>query len=113
VWLVRASDQKQFFVRDADGNKCYLEEKKAGDDDGACVWFDDHHSHSYDPIDEACYSIRIDGVFTDAFRKHICNVGVFHKQSVDGSTVGGLSAVLGAQLGVPLSVAAYHRRRMR
>jgi hypothetical protein len=107
VWLrTGVGPRKQFFVRDADGNKCYLKEKKIGDDDGACVWFDDHHSHSYDPIDEACYSIRIDGVFTDAFRKHICSVGVFHKQSVDGSTVGGLCAVLGAQRGAPLSVAA-------
>ena len=82
VWIrTGVGPVKRFFVRDADGEKRYVHGggEVNGEADGsfsppspesaaACVWFDDHHCHCTDTIDEACYSIRVDGVFTDAFR---------------------------------------------
>lgn len=112
VWLrTGVGPRKDFFVRDADGNKRYVEEKES-EGEGACLWFDDHHTHSIDPIVEPCYSIRIDGVFTDEFRNHICRVGTFCAQSPDGATLGGLCGVLLAQgAGAPLSLPASQSRK--
>lgn len=107
VWIrTGVGPRKDFFIRDVCGIKRYVEEKDS-EGEGACLWFDDHHTHSIDPIVEACYSIRIDGVFNDEFRKYICDVGTFGRQSTDGATLGGLTEVLRSQgTSVPLSMAA-------
>ncbi|KAI2511145.1 hypothetical protein MHU86_3280 [Fragilaria crotonensis] len=107
VWIrTGVGPRKEFFIRDACGTKCYVDDKKS-EGEGICLWFDDHHTHSIDPIIEACYSIRIDGVFNDAFRNYICNVGTFCRQSAGGATSGSLSEVLRSQrTSEPLSIAA-------
>jgi hypothetical protein len=112
VWLrTGVGPRKDFFVRDADGNKRYVEEKES-EGEGACLWFDDHHTHSIDPVVEPRYSIRIDGIFNDKFRHYICRVGTFCSQSPDGATLGGLCGVLRAQgAGTTLSVPASKSRK--
>lgn len=112
VWLrTGVGHSKRFFIRDADGDKRYVEKdsteavkETAGrgygecDRQGCCIWFDDHHAHNTESSKESTYSIRVDGVFTDEFRAHICSIGVFSKAS--------LRAVLEAQRSSPLSPAA-------
>ena len=81
VWIrTGVGPAKRFFVRDADGEKRYVRGGVENGEEGdsfsppsnesaaACVWFDDHHCHCTDTIEEACYSIRVDGVFNDTFR---------------------------------------------
>lgn len=49
---------KNFYVYDADtDSKLYLP--------GHCNWFNTGEFHGCDPVARACYTIRIDGVFTD------------------------------------------------
>jgi Methyltransferase domain len=119
VWLrTGVGAGKPLYVRDANGDKRYVNDhdnsRKSSDgvstsssSSACCIWFDDHHAHSFDTIDEACYSVRVDGCFTEEFRKHLCQVGTFWNGNQQGSS-GGLRDVLQAQGGTqpPLSAAA-------
>ena len=70
VWI-RTNKKKQFYVEK--NNKKYHVKNY-------CIWFDDHRMHSITPINEKCFSIRVDGRFTDYFRKYIANQNNFHKK---------------------------------
>ena len=98
VWLrTGVGATKEFYVRDADGEKRYIKRDAEGGA-SSCVWFHDRHSHSIEKnVLESSYSIRIDGVFTDQWRKYLCDFGVFAQQSVQGTTWGGFREVLRAQ----------------
>lgn len=96
IWLQTGVGAiKQLYVRDAAGDKRYA----VAENDACCVLFDDHHSHSFDTIDEACYSVRVDGCFTEEFRKLLCTKGTFWSNSslVNISACGGLRDVLQSQ----------------
>ena len=100
VWIrTGIGAHKRFFIRDSNGVKRYVEKDDQASSDvgnqGYCVWFDDHHSHCTETIVDASYSIRIDGVFTDEFRKYICDVGVFKTAR--------LRSVFNDQRSIPLS----------
>lgn len=104
VWLrTGVGATKEFYVRDADGRKCYAAGNRNNE---CCIWFDDHHSHSFDTIAEASYSIRVDGCFTEHFRAHLCKVGTFWKNRDSNGSGALLRDVLQSQHGEPLSVAA-------
>ena len=93
VWLRVASSAKRFYVRGVgpDPPRHYV-----GVPGRACVvWFDDHLAHCIAPAEEDSYSIRIDGVFTPAWRKRLAQVGQCGEQVL--RSAGGLNAVLAAQ----------------
>lgn len=71
IWF-RTDNRKKFFVRDVEGNKTFVS--------GRCIWFDDHLAHNIEVIDEPCFSVRVDGRFSQKFREHICEVGYFRKE---------------------------------
>lgn len=98
VWIrTGVGPTKDFYVRDSAGDKRYIETDKDGGK-SAVVWFHDRHSHCADEnINEDCYSIRIDGVFTDYWRSYLCKVGVFAQQSSSGESCGGFREILRAQ----------------
>ncbi len=58
IWI-NFRQKKRFFVLDGQGNKHYL--------DGTINTFDNANWHGSDPIDYACFTLRIDGLFTDNF----------------------------------------------
>lgn len=61
IWL-SFNDRKKFFLIDAETQqKIYLS--------GHCNWFNTGNFHGTDPVDWACYSIRVDGVFSDDFKQ--------------------------------------------
>ena len=59
IWI-NINGDKPFWCIDDDGNKVYL---------GRVAWFDDEILHGSDPINWMAYSFRIDGIFTEEFRK--------------------------------------------
>lgn len=71
IWL-RTNKKKQFYVS---SNKT----KQNFYVNGYCGWFDDHHMHNITPINQKCFSIRIDGKFNSYFRNYISKFGVFYK----------------------------------
>jgi hypothetical protein len=61
VWI-SFSSHKRFFVYDAiTKEKIYAK--------GHCNWFNTGNWHGTDPAEQACYSIRVDGVFSQQFRQ--------------------------------------------
>ena len=36
---------------------------------GHCNWFNTSNIHGSDPVPQACYSLRVDGLFSDAFKQ--------------------------------------------
>jgi hypothetical protein len=62
---IQSTLDRKFYVRDNDtGEKFYLSSRVS--------YFNDKDIHGGDPVLKPTYAIRIDGVFTDYFRKLIC-----------------------------------------
>lgn len=60
--LFGISPSKQLFLFDTQTNqKIYLT--------GYCNWFNTNNYHGTEPVEKACYSIRVDGIFSDTFRQ--------------------------------------------
>ena len=63
IW-VRTNLRKRFYIYEkSSGQKHHVESYSA--------WFDTRHFHGVDPVDGLSLSIRVDGVFSDEFRKAI------------------------------------------
>lgn len=60
LWI-NFSERKRFFLYNPDSNeKTYIT--------GHCNWFNTGNFHGSDPVEYACYTARVDGVFSDAFK---------------------------------------------
>jgi hypothetical protein len=67
--LINFSDRKKFFLYDQEfGQKCHLA--------GTCNWFDSSNFHGSEIAEQACYSLRIDGMFSDQFYSKIQKMAV-------------------------------------
>ena len=71
VWI-RPNREKKFYIKNND-KKYYV--------NNYCVWFDDHKTHNYTPVNELVFSIRVDGKFKPFFRDYIVRHGNFLKES--------------------------------
>jgi hypothetical protein len=61
IWL-SFNNRKKFFLLDTSNNdKIYLP--------GHCLWFNTGNYHGSDPAEHACYSIRVDGIFSEDFKQ--------------------------------------------
>lgn len=58
IWI-NFNNLKQFFVLDVNGNKHYMT--------GRINTFDNASWHGSEPAEHACFTLRIDGVFSDSF----------------------------------------------
>jgi len=64
LWIDFAPDRKKFYLLDVETNqKIYSS--------GHCNWFNTNNHHGSDPAPQACYSLRVDGVFSDAFKQRV------------------------------------------
>lgn len=64
--LINFTTRKKFFLYDSLTNsKTYIP--------GTCNWFDASNFHGTDAVDQACYSLRIDGIFSKEFYTKITN----------------------------------------
>jgi hypothetical protein len=71
-------DRKAFFVEDKDSDtRHYIKSQVA--------WFDTANYHGSDTSPYSAFSIRVDGVFTDQFKKKI-NYKLKSKKSIFGNT---------------------------
>lgn len=62
IWIDFAPDRKKFFLFDVENNqKIYSS--------GHCNWFNTNNHHGSDPAPQACYSLRVDGVFCEEFKR--------------------------------------------
>ena len=62
VWIDFAPSRKKFYLLDVGTDqKIYSP--------GYCNWFNTNNHHGSDPAPQACYSLRVDGVFSDAFKR--------------------------------------------
>ena len=62
IWINFAPDRKKFYLVDPDTNiKIYAP--------GVCSWFNTNNYHGSDPVEQACYSLRVDGLFSDEFKQ--------------------------------------------
>jgi hypothetical protein len=62
IWIDFAPDRKKFYLLDVETDqKIYSS--------GNCNWFNTNNHHGSDPAPQACYSLRVDGVFSEAFRQ--------------------------------------------
>jgi hypothetical protein len=61
IWIDFAPDRKKFYLVDDADEKIYSP--------GYCNWFNTNNRHGSDPAPQACYSLRVDGVFSDAFKR--------------------------------------------
>lgn len=64
IWINMFMDRKAFFVEDKDANKKYYINSQV-------AWFDTANWHGSDSSAYSAFSIRVDGIFTDAFKKKI------------------------------------------
>ena len=72
VWF-RCDTKKQFYVRDTeDGYPWFV--------DCQLIWFHDRLTHNISPIDEPCFSVRVDGKFSPWFRDYLLRAGYFYHQ---------------------------------
>ena len=55
-------DRKKFYLVDNDTNERIYSS-------GYCSWFNTTNNHGSDPVKQACYSLRVDGLFSDAFKQ--------------------------------------------
>lgn len=63
---IRPKSSRPFYLKERrDSEKVYIEPR--------VVWFDDRMIHGGDPIMAPTYTLRVDGTFTDTFRKKILN----------------------------------------
>ena len=60
LWFTPRGNDKMFYVYDDKGNKHYASH---------ISWFNERDPHGSDPVPYSTYSIRVDGVFTDEFKK--------------------------------------------
>lgn len=64
--LINFTSRKKFFLYDSEStSKTYIA--------GICNWFDSSNFHGTDIVDQACYSLRIDGIFSKEFYTKITN----------------------------------------
>ena len=62
LWIDFAPDRKKFYLLDVETNqKIYSS--------GHCNWFNTNNHHGSDPAPQACYSLRVDGVFSEEFKQ--------------------------------------------
>jgi len=62
IWIDFAPNRKKFFLLDVKTDqKIYPS--------GHCNWFNTNTHHGSDPAPQACYSLRVDGVFSEAFKQ--------------------------------------------
>ena len=61
LWIT-FNDRKKFFLLDGE-EKIYLP--------GYCNWFNTHNLHGTDPVEQSCYTIRVDGTFSDEFMSKV------------------------------------------
>ena len=62
VWINFSPDNKKFYLVDNKTNeKIYSP--------GYCSWFNTSNYHGSEPVEQACYSLRVDGLFSDTFRQ--------------------------------------------
>lgn len=67
--LINFSDRKKFFLYDQEsGQKYHLT--------GICNWFDSSNFHGSEIAEQACYSLRIDGIFSDEFYSKLQKMAV-------------------------------------
>jgi hypothetical protein len=60
IWINFSPDRKKFYVLDDDNQKIYVP--------GYINWFNTKNLHGGDTVEYSCYSLRIDGIFTEEFR---------------------------------------------
>jgi hypothetical protein len=61
VWINFSPVRKKFYlVNNETDEKIYSS--------GYCNWFNTTNNHGSDPAKQACYSLRVDGLFSDAFK---------------------------------------------
>ncbi|MDB2315618.1 hypothetical protein N9V27_01445 [bacterium] len=78
IWINMFMDRKAFFVEDKDSDtRHYIKSQVA--------WFDTANYHGSDTSPYSAFSIRVDGVFTDEFKKKI-NYKLKSKKSIFGNT---------------------------
>lgn len=58
LWI-NLTDRKKFFILN-DKEKIYIP--------CHCSWFNTNNYHGTDPVTQSCYSIRVDGVFSESFK---------------------------------------------
>lgn len=62
IWIDFAPGRKKFYLLDNKTNqKIYSP--------GHCNWFNTNNRHGSDPAPQACYSLRVDGLFSDTFKQ--------------------------------------------
>lgn len=62
IWIDFAPDRKKFYLLDVETDqKIYSP--------GHCNWFNTNNHHGSDPAPQACYSLRVDGLFSDGFKQ--------------------------------------------
>lgn len=62
VWINFSPDRKKFYlVNNETDEKIYSS--------GYCNWFNTSNHHGTDPTKQSCYSLRVDGSFSDTFRQ--------------------------------------------
>lgn len=60
IWINLFGDRKKFYLfDDQTKEKIYI--------NGVCNWFNTGNWHGTDPVEKACYTIRVDGLFADEF----------------------------------------------
>lgn len=72
VWF-RCDRKKQFYVRDTVHSYPWYV-------DCNVIWFHDRLTHNISPIDEPCFSVRVDGKFSPWFRDYLLRVGYFFSE---------------------------------
>jgi hypothetical protein len=60
IWINFSPDRKKFFVLDDENQKIYVP--------GHTNWFNTKNLHGGDTVEYSCYSLRIDGKFTEEFK---------------------------------------------
>lgn len=63
IWIGFSAHKKLFVYDPTTQQKVYAT--------GHCNWFNTGNWHGTDPVEQACYSIRIDGVFSQEFKRRM------------------------------------------
>jgi hypothetical protein len=62
IWIDFAPERKKFYLLDVETDqKIYSP--------GHCNWFNTNNCHGSDPAPQACYSLRVDGLFSEEFKQ--------------------------------------------
>ena len=70
IWF-RCDLKKQFFIRDTQHGYPWFVESQM-------IWFHDRLTHNIEPIEETCFSVRVDGKFSSWFRDYLARLGYFY-----------------------------------